>query len=172
MSEDRKKPSALFWIIVAIGVAGLVVAVAMTAAFLMLATGQLPSPLTQHFDAPPVAPVAGRVTLDGKPLKHAIVKFVPVADSGQAWMKGSTSFGMTDEDGKFTLTYATDEDGKAVMGAVIGPHQVQIQLNDITGARLIPEKYGTSKSDLKADVKQGIPPLDIALKSEPVEAAQ
>ena len=31
--------------------------------------------MMKHFEAPPLAPVSGTVTLDGKPLKQAIVKF-------------------------------------------------------------------------------------------------
>jgi hypothetical protein len=172
MSDDRKKPSAVFWLIVAGGVVGLVGAAAIIAAVLMLATGRVPTPLTKHFEAPPVAPVTGTVTLDGKPVKSAIVKFVPLVDSTKGSMRGSTSFDFTDADGKYTLTYAIGGDGKAVMGAVVGLHQVQIQLNDPSGESHVPEKYSTVKSDLKADVKLGMPPLDFALKSEPVEARE
>ncbi len=82
---------------------------------------------------------------------------------------GGTSIGLTDADGKFTLTYAK---GNAVMGAEIGPHQVQIQLNDPSGELVIPANYGTPNSDLKADVKIGMPPFDIALKSEPVKTSE
>jgi hypothetical protein len=171
MSEIRKKRSPLLWIIVAIGVAMLVATTAITAiVFLMMPTGPTSLSMTKHFEAPALAPVTGTVTLDGKPLKHAIVKFVPIVDLTKSPRRGLTSFGITDADGKFEMTYATDADGKPILGAEIGPHQVQIQVNDLTGEQVIAANCGTSKSDLKADVKQGMLPHDIALKSVLVEA--
>lgn len=119
----------------------------------------------------PLAPVTGTVTLDGKPLKLAIVKFVPLGKGDEGFKRAGTSFGFTDDNGKYTLTYANDED-KPVMGAVIGPHQVQIQLNDPAGALLIPPRYSTSKSELTADVAKGKPPIDFALKSDPPETTE
>jgi hypothetical protein len=172
MDEERKKRSAVLWIIVAIGATALVAAGLIMAAFLLFATGRVSSSLTKHVEAPALAPVTGTITLDGKPLKSAIVKFVPVVDPTKGPMRGSTSFGFTDTDGKYTLIYATGDDGKPVMGAVVGPHQVQIQLNDLSGEQSIPARYGASQSDLKADVKQGMPPVDIALKSETVKAPE
>ena len=172
MNDYRKQRSALFWIVVAIGAAALIAAVAITSALLLLATGRVPTPLTKHFEAPARAPVTGTITLDGKPLKSAIVKFVPVVDSTQGALRGATSFGFTDAEGKYTLTYATGDDGKPLMGAVVGPHQVQIQLNDPSGEQRIPARYGTLQSDLKADVKQGMSPVDIALKSESAKSPE
>jgi len=125
--------------------------------------------MMKHFDAPPLARVTGTVTLDGQPVKDAIVKFVPQG-AGKNLTLG-TSIAMTDASGKFDLVYAND-DGKPIMGAVIGMHQVQVQLNDIGGAQKIPLKYSTYDSDLKADVKKGMAPLDFPLKSDPVEKTE
>lgn len=127
--------------------------------------------MMKHFESPPLAPVTGTVTLDGKPLKQAIVKFVPVFEGPEGYKKGSTSFGFTGPDGKYTLIYASEGD-KQVMGAIIGPHQVQIQLNDPTGAQLIPLRYSTYQSELKVDVAKGKGPIDFELKSETPEKTE
>jgi hypothetical protein len=172
MSENRKKRSVLFWIITAIGIASLVLAAAITAAFLLLPTIGMPFSTTKYPEAPSLAPVTGTVTLDGKPLKYAIIKYVPIVDSPpRSTLPAPTSIGITDGDGKYTLTYAT-ENGKPVMGAVIGPHQVQIVVNDPSGKQAIPASYSTPKSGLKANVKIGMPPVDFALKSEPAEVSK
>ncbi len=121
---------------------------------------------------PPLVQVSGTVTLDGKPVEKAWVKFVPQFEGPEGYLKGSTSFGFTDAAGKYTLTYTTDSNGKAILGAVIAKHQVQIQLNDLGGGQLIPPRYSSSQSDLKVEVKEGIGPLDFPLKSDPVEQTQ
>jgi hypothetical protein len=69
----------------------------------------------------PTAPVSGRVTLDGKPLVHAAVMFSPVAPEGQN-NPGPTSSGVTDDDGRYTLT----TDITKSKGAVVGKHKVRI----------------------------------------------
>lgn len=50
-------------------------------------------------------PVSGVVTLDGKPLKYTRVTFNPVERGGHM------AVGMTDEQGRFTLTTFEDGDG-------------------------------------------------------------
>src|SRR5262245_13292269 len=49
-----------------------------------------------------VAPVSGRVTLDGKPLDKALVTFVPMG-SKENMAPGPTAAGATDADGRYTL---------------------------------------------------------------------
>ena len=61
-----------------------------------------------------VAPVSGTVTLDGAPLERASVLFLPKEG-------GRPSFGVTDEDGRYTLGYSMHE-----MGAEVGQCRVQI----------------------------------------------
>jgi hypothetical protein len=61
-----------------------------------------------------VAPVSGTVTLDGAPLDRASVMFLPAAG-------GRPSFGVTDEQGRFTLDYSMDQ-----MGAEVGQCDVKI----------------------------------------------
>ncbi|MCL2118761.1 MAG: carboxypeptidase-like regulatory domain-containing protein [Planctomycetaceae bacterium] len=59
-------------------------------------------------------PVEGTVTQDGKPLMNAQIEFHPQTEGG-------TSYGVTDENGHFTLGYAG---GKK--GAIAGKHLVRI----------------------------------------------
>ena len=62
---------------------------------------------------PDLKPVTGTVTADGKPLIGAAVEFHSEVSS--------SSYGKTDENGNFTLSYAT---GKP--GAALGKHRVAI----------------------------------------------
>jgi hypothetical protein len=65
-----------------------------------------------------LAPVSGRVTLDGKPLANAVVIFQPIAEKGSV-EGGVSSKGTTNENGEFTLTA---ENGST--GAAVGQHRV------------------------------------------------
>jgi hypothetical protein len=69
-----------------------------------------------------VAPVSGRVTLDGKPARNAEVSFVPLAD-----LKVPYSVARTDDQGKYTLQLARQEIGTE--GAVVGSHRVIISID-------------------------------------------
>src|SRR5262245_45808699 len=62
---------------------------------------------------PELAPVSGRVTLDGKPLDLAEVSFLPEA--------GRASHGVADSSGHYELRYTRDQ-----MGALVGQHTVRI----------------------------------------------
>jgi len=56
--------------------------------------------------APEIIPVTGSLTINGKPLAKATVKFLPVADG----LGGNfTASGVTDEEGKFTLALPGDK---------------------------------------------------------------
>src|SRR5688500_3756567 len=68
-------------------------------------------------DLPPLYPVTGTITLDGKPLPDAGVIFIPYGPT-----LGSGSQALTDAEGKYNLlTQMTDESGAAE-----GEHQVLI----------------------------------------------
>lgn len=69
-----------------------------------------------------VAPVAGRVTLDGQPLADAQVIFQPIAGSDKNVEPGPGSFGSTDADGRYTLETVDPPEP----GAVVGSHRVTI----------------------------------------------
>lgn len=68
----------------------------------------------------PLAPVSGRVTLDGKPLAGGSVVVQPVAPPGSV-IAGKGSVAFCDADGHYQLETI---DGKP--GAVIGEHRVRI----------------------------------------------
>lgn len=69
-----------------------------------------------------VAPVAGSVTLDGKPVGGLIVNFQPVAKEGSI-EPGPGSFAWTDQSGRFTLAVISE---KKQAGAVVGKHRVTL----------------------------------------------
>src|SRR2546421_8436792 len=71
-----------------------------------------------------VAPVSGRVTLNGKALANCEVMFQPVHTSGN-YNPGPGSYGITDADGRFTLKLI----GKESAGAVVGKHKVRFTMH-------------------------------------------
>jgi hypothetical protein len=93
---------------------------------------------------PELAPVTGRITLDGKPLQSASVTFQP--DD----MK-PPSFGGTDADGRYELMRK-----RGIVGALVGQHTVRITVSRavVANPRRIPERYN-SASDLRREVKAG-----------------
>lgn len=74
-----------------------------------------------------VAPVSGRVTLNGKPLAGVAVMFQPVAPEGNI-NPGPGSYGITDAEGKYSLKLV----GKESKGAAVGKHKVRITDHDDT----------------------------------------
>lgn len=66
-----------------------------------------------------LAPISGVVTLDGKPVEQAIVRFELVP--GQDCPSGPGSIGLTSSDGRYSL-----KTHKGERGAVIGSHRVSI----------------------------------------------
>jgi hypothetical protein len=106
--------------------------------------------------------VSGTVTLEGEPLANARIVFQPQS-------QGSASFGMTDEQGKYTLQYS-DED----MGAAIGTHTVSISTfvvpdpdaDEPAEAReeRVPAKYNVD-SELTAEVTAGSNTINFELEA-------
>jgi hypothetical protein len=70
-----------------------------------------------------LAPVSGRVTLNGKPLENAAVMFQPVV-VGTNNNPGPGSAGVTDAEGRYTLTVV----GQEAKGAVVGKHKVRVTM--------------------------------------------
>ncbi len=107
---------------------------------------------------PPLGQVTGTVTLDGRPLAGASVRFEPQTQAAM-------SNGMTDERGVYSLWYTN-----TVKGAAVGKHTVRIETppnpDPATGAMpdQLPSKYN-SQSTLTADVKAGQNTLDFAVTS-------
>ncbi len=106
-------------------------------------------------DRPPLGLVQGRVTLDGKPLANAIVRFHPST-------QGRESFGATAKDGRYELCYIRD-----IKGAKVDLHRVYIATGDTSVGipEKLPEKYNV-KSELWREVKSGENEIDFDLKSK------
>lgn len=112
-------------------------------------------------DAPQIAAVKGWVTLDGKPVKSAMVTFQPE--------KGRPSIGHTDFEGQFELNYIADK-----KGAIIGPHKVRISTHKVEEIvesderhevpEIIPAEYN-ARSHLTANVEKGINEINFELTS-------
>lgn len=110
-----------------------------------------------------MAPVEGRVTLDGKPLQFGAVMVQPKA--------GPAAQAKINPDGTFRLATFKPDDG-----AIVGPATVRVICRkDITqpggerayGPSLIPEKYCRFEtSGIAVEIKRGMPPLDIPLTSK------
>jgi hypothetical protein len=101
-----------------------------------------------------VAPVHGRVKLDGQPLPFTSVVF-----SGPG---KSPSGGTTDENGNYELIYKRD-----VKGAPIGTNRVSI-LQDtqrVPGPQRVPARYNQN-SELQREVKSGDNVFDFDLTTE------
>ena len=113
-----------------------------------------------------VAPVSGTVTLDGAPLDRASVMFLPEPD-------GRPSFGVTDEEGRYTLGYSMHK-----MGAEVGQCRVQIstrvQAEDSEDVgklapERVPQRYlgEEPKEPIVVTVEPKDNTIDIALTTDP-----
>jgi hypothetical protein len=69
----------------------------------------------------PIAPISGKVTLDGQPLADAVVRFQPLR-TGDSINVGPPSTGRTDADGVYRLKVVARRGN----GAVVGKHRVTI----------------------------------------------
>lgn len=96
-----------------------------------------------------VAPVSGRVTLDGAPMAGARIRFQPEAGGG------SPSYGAADADGNYVLGYNRNQSG-----ALIGWHTVSIERGghgdspSNSKPQPLPARYNTA-SELREEVKAG-----------------
>jgi hypothetical protein len=104
---------------------------------------------------PEVAPVKGRVTLDGRPLELVDIVFQPEDGKPPATSR-------TDADGYYELLYK-----RGVMGAPIGQHTVRIGFTSgiVRDPPNIPARYNT-QSEVRKEVKAGQNDIDFDLKSE------
>jgi len=91
------------------------------------------------------APVSGTVTMNGNPLPGVTVTFQPQS-SGTAAETGPGSYGVTDEQGRYTLQVV----GRSTEGAIVGRHRV-------TFAATGPERAADDDS-AAATPRLGIPP--------------
>ncbi|HLJ95251.1 MAG TPA: hypothetical protein VKU02_18885 [Gemmataceae bacterium] len=109
-----------------------------------------------------LAPVSGKVMLNGKPLAQATVMFSPIGKPGSI-EAGEGSAGKTNENGEYSLKTSSGKNG-----ALVGTHQVMItaleaQVGDRDTrprrggpplADKVPSRYN-SKTELTFDVPSG-----------------
>ena len=100
---------------------------------------------------PDLAPVRGRVTLDGKPLVMADVYFHPDGEK-------SPSIGRTNAEGQYNLGYK-----RGVEGGMLGWNTVRIQ--SVTGTPLVPPRYNRD-TELRREVKPEKNTFDFELTTE------
>jgi hypothetical protein len=86
---------------------------------------------------PELAPVSGRVTLDGRPLENADVTFQPEGAE-------RPSMGRTDKDGRYQLAYK-----RGVMGARVAWHNVNVSVSP----ELVRNPPRIAKTELRVEVK-------------------
>jgi hypothetical protein len=115
----------------------------------------------------PTAPASGTVRMNGKPLANAALTFQPIGG-------GMASTGVTDQNGRYTLTFLYSEDE----GAVVATHRVIIRTHkkanvedtssdiSVPGERdPIPRRYNDA-SELTMEVPaEGTDSADFDLKS-------
>ena len=103
---------------------------------------------------PPLGRVHGVVTLDGVPLAGAIVLFTPDGP-------GRTSGGITDAEGRYTLTYLRE-----IPGANLGWHTVRMTTATEENGRRerVPVRYRGEKAP-RAEVLAGDNAIDFPLGS-------
>ena len=105
---------------------------------------------------PQVAPVHGRVTLDGRPLARADITFQPEAAR-------RASIGRTDDDGLYELAYKRGQPG-----AIVGKHTVHVEVSSelVKNPPPIPARYAAN-SELHHQVEPGDNEINFKLKSDP-----
>jgi hypothetical protein len=93
---------------------------------------------------PELAPVTGRITLDGEPLEKADIVFQPDGSK-------PPSSGRADAEGRYQLAYK-----RGVMGGTIGSNTVRITISPdlVANPPTIPARYNT-ESELTKEVKSG-----------------
>ena len=111
---------------------------------------------------PPLGQVSGEVTIDGRPLANATLTFTP--DTGiDRTKRVSSSMGITDSKGRFTLEYV---DG--VKGAAVGKHRVTIRAVDEKGYEQVDGSFNAVENQQVVEVKSGTnPPLSFKVPRAP-----
>lgn len=92
-------------------------------------------------DQPDLGLVTGRITLNGEPLPNVEVAFQPE--------NGRPSYGETDEDGNYELTYIRD-----TKGAKVGTHRVLVRTKSVDSDAIEPIKIVAGKNNIDIDCKR------------------
>jgi hypothetical protein len=87
-----------------------------------------------------LAPVAGTVAMDGKPLPNVHVSFVPLGTAENS-NPGPGSRALTNAQGQFNLTTTTGR-----LGAVVGKHRVSIEAEQPAAASAAGEQSDGAES--------------------------
>jgi hypothetical protein len=72
----------------------------------------------------PVAPVSGKVTCRGQPIRNASITFSPLGAANDP-LPGKAADGAINDQGEFVLSTFKNQDG-----AIIGKHRVRISFNE------------------------------------------
>lgn len=121
---------------------------------------------------PPLHPVTGTITLDGKPVEKVAVTFVPAENN-----TGNGASGSTDAEGKFTLTYRSGDPGIPAGDYVVlctkltmpdgSPIPEGQTAADVMAVDQIPERYRRTDNPRNAvSVPEGGKNFDLDLKSK------
>lgn len=104
---------------------------------------------------PQIAPVHGRITLEGRPLAGADIRFEPNGPE-------RPSVGRTDSDGHFDLMFKRGQPG-----AIVGQHTVRIWVSNevVKNPPIIAAKFD-ARSELRREVKSGDNEFDIDVTTE------
>jgi hypothetical protein len=107
---------------------------------------------------PELGEVRGRVTLDGKPVPDAFVRFTPD-------FAGRPSMARTDAEGYYELQF-----NPTSSGALVGQHQVRVSTEDLTPddkriPEIVPTKYNRNGS-ITVEVAAGDNEIDLELESD------
>ena len=105
---------------------------------------------------PAMATVRGKVTCKGKAVAQAHLIFSPVPRSTEDREPGKPATGFTDDNGQYTLSTF-----KAYDGALVGPHEVTISLDETNPARCPRLKK------INFEVKRGDNEINIELSDQP-----
>jgi hypothetical protein len=105
---------------------------------------------------PAMATVRGKVTCKGKAVAQAHLIFSPVPRSPEDREPGKPATGFTDDNGEYTLSTF-----KAYDGALVGPHEVTISLDETNPARCARMKK------VNFEVKRGDNEINIELSDQP-----
>jgi|SRR5579862_270887 len=108
---------------------------------------------------PDLGKVSGKVTLDGKPVAGATVRFTPLDDQGKERRNATVALGVTDDSGQYILLYVKD-----TPGAAVGTNRVEIESKDENGRERFPSEFNL-RTTLQRDVKKGSNSYDFAAQT-------
>lgn len=109
-----------------------------------------------------LATVEGTVTMDGRPLPGAFVRFMPVNG-------GRTASGRTDENGHYTMQYSVHDDG-----VLVGPARVAITTGSLEDPKHANETIAfefNHETKLEVNVENKRNVFDFDVKSRPDKPA-